>query len=235
MKLERWAAIPKRKRMELAVVAALFIVVIAFGIPAVIWDSPVGITKIPPSVERKEFDESSPPPEAESAESKTIYDFICEPDLEYKMEEEQKISDTKWQVRLRITKAKVQLSLPITVFISRKSSKRRSEFEDGHVKIFTRVYVDAQGPAAAAGKSVIGREFFGEAPDAATACDRAIEVARREVREQYGYTVEDKARDVLEIYDFYAPHWKKNADVLVDKALHDYELGKPRKLSSRAE
>lgn len=198
--------------------------------PTYFKSSPVEVTKEASTVDKKVFDKKFPPAEVGKEESTTVYEYVCEPDLEYDVQDQNQISRNKWQAMVTPKRARVTLKLPITVWLSQTIPNRRADFEDGHVKVCQRVFVDAHEAASAASHRVIGRTFFGEGTDLETAKKNAIEIARQEIRAQYLSAVDTKAKDVLVIYDFYAPKWRKSADVLVDKALQEYEVGKPRKI-----
>ncbi|MCA9805277.1 MAG: hypothetical protein KC777_25080 [Cyanobacteria bacterium HKST-UBA02] len=213
----------------IAVPLLVFVVVMS---PGLFKFSDVEVNKKPAEVEKKVFDANHPPPEAAGRESTTVYKFVCESDMDYDVEEESQGSNGVWQVRLKVKRARANLSLPITVLLSQRIPNRRADFEDGHAKICERVYVDAHEPAYAACRRVIGREFSGQNKDRDSARKEAVNQARQEVNNQYANAVDAKVKDVFVIYDFYAPNWHESADVLVDKALQEYEVGKPRKLSS---
>lgn len=217
----------------MAVGIPLIVVLVALA-PSHLKSSPVEVKKIPAVVEKKVFDKKLPPPEVGNADSRTVYDFVCHSELDYAIEDEAKITNQNWQVRLKVTRAKVTLELPITVWLSQIIPNRRADFEDGHAKICTRVYVDAHEPATAACKKVIGRTFFGQGNDLESAGKQAIAIAEREIKQQYAEAVDTRVKDVFVIYDFYAPTWKQSADVLVDRALQEYEIGKPRRLSGKS-
>lgn len=208
----------------------LLIAVIAIA-PSYFKSSPIEITKTESTVEKKVFDKKLPPTDVGKEESTTVYEFVCDSDVDYDVVDENKVSRNKSQVRIKVTRARANLKLPITVWLSQTIPNRRADFEDGHVKICQRIFVDAHEAANAACHRVIGRTFFGEGNDLEVAKKNAVEIAKQEIREQYVQSVGTKAKDVLLIYDFYAPTWRQSADILVDRALQEYEIGKPRKLS----
>ena len=193
--------------------------------------SPVEINKETSTVEKKVFDKKLPPREVGKEESTTVYEYVCEPELEAEISDENQVSRNKWQVRATINRARVTLKLPVTVWLSQTVQNRRADFEDGHVQVCQRVFVDAHEAANSACHRVIGRTFYGEGGTLEQAKANALEVAKHEIRAQYLQAVDTKAKDVLMIYDFYAPKWRKPPGILVDKALQEYEVGKPRKIS----
>lgn len=213
--------------MIIGITVIIAIVAIA---PTYFKSSPVEVTKEASTVEKKVFDKKFPPAEVGKEDSTTVYDYVCEPELEYDIQDQNQIARNRWQAIVTPKRARVTLKLPITVWLSQTIPNRRADFEDGHVKVCQRVFVDAHEAASAACHRVIGRSFFGEGTDLETAKKNAIEIARQEIRAQYLSAVDTKAKDVLVIYDFYAPKWRKSADILVDKALQEYEIGKPRKI-----
>jgi hypothetical protein len=212
------------------VIGVPLIVLFVATAPSYLKFSPIEINKSEPVVEKKVFDKGNPPAEVGKAESTTLYDFACDPKVDYVVEEETKISDEKYQARLRVTRAKVALRLPVVVWLSQSIDNRRTEFEEGHVRICRRIYTEAQVQATAAAKSTIGRTFFGQGKDAESARQKAVQAAQQEISQHYVEAVDTKAKDLFVIYDFYAPTWRRAPEVLVDKALQDYEMGKPRKL-----
>ncbi|MGD9684258.1 MAG: hypothetical protein AB7W16_24090 [Candidatus Obscuribacterales bacterium] len=216
----------------LILIAVPLLVFLAVMSPRLFKFSEVEVNKKPAQVEKKVFDINHPPAEAVGRESTTVYKFLCDSDMDYDLVEENQGSNGVWLVRLKVKRARATLSLPVTVWLSQRIPNRRADFEDGHAKICTRVYVDAHEPAYAACRRVIGREFSGQNKDLESARKQALDQARREVSSQYIDAVDTKVKDVFVIYDFYAPNWRESADVLVDKALQEYEVGKPRKLSS---
>ncbi len=214
----------------LMIIGIPVIIAIVAVAPKYFKTSPVEINKEASTVEKKVFDKKLPPAEVGKEESTTVYQYVCEPELEAEIADENQVSRNKWQVRATITRARVTLKLPITVWLSQTVQNRRADFEDGHVQVCQRVFVDAHEAASAACHRVIGRTFYGEGGTLEQAKANAIEIAKQELRAQYLQAVDTKAKDVLMIYDFYAPKWRKPADVLVDKALQEYEVGKPRKI-----
>lgn len=222
---------PLKKETLLIVIAVPLLVFLAVMSPRLFKFSDVEVNKNPPQVERKVFDVNHPPPEAAGKESTTVYKFLCDSEMDYDVVEENQGSNGVWLIRLKVKRARATLSLPVTVWLSQRIPNRRADFEDGHAKICTRVYVAAHEPAYAACRRVLGREFYGQSRDRENARKQALDQARRELSSQYIDAMDTKVKDVFVIYDFYAPNWRESADILVDKALQEYEVGKPRKLS----
>lgn len=207
----------------------LVVLIVAIA-PTYLKFSPIEITKTEPEIQRKVFEKNDIPAEVGNSPSKTVYKFECDSKIDFETEEQSKISDDKWQVRIKVKRVKTELKLPITVWLNQEVDNRRTDFESGHVKICQRVYLESQVPATAACKSALSRSFFGQGKDLESAQKAAIEAAKQEIKEQYVEVVDNKAKDVFVIYDFYSPTWTRSSEVLVDKALQDYEMGKPRKL-----
>ncbi len=221
---------PSKETLTMIIGLPLVIALVAVA-PSYFKSSPIEVTKSASTVEKKVFDKKFPPKEALKEESTTVYEYKCDGDVDYEVVDENKVSRNKSQVQIKITRARATLKLPITVWLSQTIPNRRADFEDGHVKVLQRIFVDAHEAANAACRRVIGRTFFGEGDDLEVAKKNAVEIAKQEIKSEYLQAVDTKAKDVLVIYDFYAPTWRQSADILVDKALQEYEVGKPRKLS----
>ena len=226
---------PEQKQTLIMVVGVPALIVLIMFAPRLFKFAPVEVSKAAPQIEKRIFNIKSPPADVGRDESTTLYKFGCDSDLDYKIEEETKGSNGVYHIRLKVTRAKANLTLPITIWLSQIVPDKRSQIEDGHAKICERVYVDAHIPAKEACTRALERTYYGQSTDRQRAIDEALNQAREEIKQQYIDAVESRVKDVYVIYDFYAPNWQEPTEVLVDKALQEYEVGKPRKLSTTSD
>ena len=219
-----------QKQTLIMLVGVPALIVLIMFAPRLFKFAPVEVSKAAKKIKKRIFNIKSPPADVGRNESTTLYKFGCDSDLDYKIEEETKGSNGVYHIRLKVTRAKANLTLPITIWLSQIVPDKRSQIEDGHAKI-----CDAHIPAKEACARALERTYYGQSTDRQRAIDEALNQAREEIKQQYIDAVESRVKDVYVIYDFYAPNWQEPTEVLVDKALQEYEVGKPRKLSTTSD
>lgn len=185
-----------------------------------------------PSVENRVLKANERPPEADSSsEGLTRWEFKCPTEIDYTVIEE--VDDQGGSfVRLKVTGMRVNLSLPITVFLPENPSDELREHEAGHVEICRRVYAGGQAKAEELARTLVGKVYSGTGADRKSACALAVNLPLVEFSSLYETAVARKAQDVSEIYDYLDKYTDIPESDLVEKAFSTYEEGKPRQVGA---
>lgn len=183
-----------------------------------------------PSVENRKLKANERPPEADSSsEGLTKWEFKCPTEVDYQVVENVEDQGGSF-VRVKVTGVRVNLSLPITVYLPESPSEELRVHEAGHVEICKRVYADAQSRAEEIARSLVGKVYSGTGADKTTACALAVNLPLIEFSGLYDSAIARKAQDLSEIYDYLDKYTDIPEKDLVEKAFATYEEGHPRQL-----
>ncbi len=204
---------------------------VAFGLTGCA--SLVTVDKTPLTVKKVFFDPKKPGdiPLMPDEEAVTVWSFGCKTDFEFDIVDNTSLGKNDLMVTLRITRSKISLSAPVTVFLPQGASPELVSHEDGHVEICKRIYAKVDKEAEDAASVVVGKEFQASGATVEDACREAVQRASAEVCLRY-HGISHSVNRVSEIYDQLDRTGKGEMPALVDKAFSKFStvpgVAKPR-------
>ncbi len=134
-------------------------------------------------------------------EAVTEWDFGCQNDFEFDIEEASKLASGQTVVRLRIKRVVITLSAPVTLWLPKDASPEVVAHERGHETICRLIYKDSKRTAQRAAEAVIGKTFEAEGKDQKEALNKALLNAQEYVCQIYHGEASQDVGLVSEIYD----------------------------------
>ena len=130
---------------------------------------------------------------------------------------------------LQIKGAKVKLSCPVQVCVSKKAPADTLAHEEGHVEICRRVYGRAPSVVQKACQSLMGKRFYGMGRSYEAARKQALSLAYGEISQTFRRLITDVAEEASDRYDRLAARREGQKDwtvkVLIETALRNTESG----------
>ncbi|MCA9804277.1 MAG: hypothetical protein KC777_20045 [Cyanobacteria bacterium HKST-UBA02] len=158
--------------------------------------SSVQVGTVPPAIETRTLKANERPPELDSSsEGLTKWEFKCPAEVDYQLVDD--VDDQGGSfVRIKVTGVRVNLSLPITVYLPENPSEELKMHEAGHVEICKRVYADGEARAEEVARSLVGKVYSGTGADKTTACTLAVNLPLIEFSGLYDSAIAKKAQDL---------------------------------------
>ncbi|HNB18383.1 MAG TPA: hypothetical protein PLC15_23545 [Candidatus Obscuribacter sp.] len=130
---------------------------------------------------------------------------------------------------LMIKGARVKLSCPVQVCVSKKAPADTLAHEEGHVEICRRVYAKAPEVAQKACQALMGKRFYGMGRTYEAARKQALQLAYGEIAQAFRQRVTDVAEEASDRYDRLAARREGQKEwtvkVLIETALRNTESG----------
>jgi len=187
----------------------------------------------PPQRTTTTYDPRDPPPQlptvatpgAAGAADKagvTVSDFSCTAVVNGR-EIKQSNNGSVCVAAVRVESVHITLGLKITEWVACTAGPKTLAHEDGHRMIAEHFYDRAQQTAEAIGRQLIGRDFFGSGANPAAAATDALNVAARQIAEQYMQHVRDPSQQVQDAYDRITSHGTNTAEELdaIEQAMRE--------------
>lgn len=194
----------------------------------------VAVEKSPLTVKKVFFDPENPVgvPLTPDEEAVTVWSFGCKSDFEFDIVDNTRLKQNDVMVTLRITRSKITLSAPVTVFLPEGASSELVRHEEGHVEICKRIYGKVDKEAEAAASAVVGKEYQASGASVEDACREAVQRAGSDVCLRY-HGISRSVNRVSNIYDQLDRTDHDEMPVLVNKAFATFStvsgVGKPGK------
>lgn len=213
------------KPKPLRVVTSVAAVVILSFTTACSKQTSVTITKEPMNVSTKHLEDIKDTSKIlkSNEEAITSWSFGCKNDIAFDITQKDLV-DPDYIVSIKPKSVKVQLTAPITIYISKNAPTETVEHENAHVNICKRVYEDAEKIAKESVNGVFDRTFQASGPTVEAACANAVETISDEICQSYHLRTVEKINRVSEILDDLEVQLKDKPthDELVDMAFSKY-------------
>lgn len=181
------------------------------------WDFHYGVTfgyeeiaeKSPPAEATPKKAPAEPTPKrapAEATAKNAALDAIAKKSPETRIEKAESVS-------LRITRARINLRLPITMWLPKNVDERLLSHEEGHRQIAEEVYQNADKTALSQASVIIGKAYTGTGPSHREAVANALNNAAAELNKEYSRETAQYSRLVSDIYDRLTRHGKNKKPV----------------------
>jgi hypothetical protein len=155
-----------------------------------------------------------PPPEPDEA-GVTVSEFSCTAVVDGRVISQNPSRDgSAMEAAVRIDSIHITIGLKITEWVSSRSGLKILAHEDGHAMISEHFYAGADEIAESIGHEFVGREFAGSGADGASAASDALNVAARQIAQQYMQQVRDPSQRVQEAYDQITQHGTNSVEEL---------------------
>lgn len=231
-RVEEFSSIVKNKKRLIIACAVGGLGLISASAGLFFCRQPIEVESVPVSVATSYYGPENKPQQLRSSHGAlTSWKFDCVTSLKYSFEEKVQMSPKKWQVRIKITGAKLKLSLPINTYLPKDPTPHIVRHEEGHVTICRRIYADSAMYAKKAAEATFKRTYTGEGSTFEQACQHAAGIAANEIREEYKVNTSEKVSSISEIYDFLQSDKKVDPGKSVDEAFSLVAKGKSRRLS----
>lgn len=180
---------------------AIILLAFALPTPSAAVTEPVSINNQPIAVQRRYFEDGIPRKHKDKT-PRTNWQFRCRPQISYDVVAHKTSVDGKTQsISVKITAIRLDLSVPIVMWISRNEEKSTVEHEFGHVKICSDVYADAQPKMRDYAKTFVGKTYSGSGPTPDDACADALKQPFAEMSAHFTTITNNKAKRISEFYD----------------------------------
>ncbi|MGA3066165.1 MAG: hypothetical protein ABSF29_04875 [Tepidisphaeraceae bacterium] len=191
--------------------------------------SPVSVELAAPTCQTSLYDprmpsRQMPTPQANEA-GVTVSEFICKATATGRTYM-QFHSGPDVVVGVHVESVRIALGLNVNEWVEYSAGAKVFSHEDGHALIAEHFYSRSDQIAQAIGQHLIGTDFFGSGPDAEAAANDALNVAAREVTQQYMGRVRNPSELVQNLYDRITAHGVNPIEEVdaIEMALH--EMGK---------
>jgi hypothetical protein len=179
----------------------------------------VGIDMIPLIRTVQLYDPAAPPPQMPPPEANeagvTISEFSCTAVVDGLVLNQGPSRDSTATVAaVRVQSVHITIGLKITEWVSCHSGLKILAHEDGHAMISEHFYDGASEIAEDIGHDLIGHDFFGSGADTPSAASDALNVAARQIAQQYMQQVRDPSQRVQEAYDVITQHGTNTVEEL---------------------
>ena len=217
-----------------------FILLLIAGFTSGCSQSPISISKAPPSIKTEYFDRGARPPEANTPEhndcANTHWHFGFIPETDYELVKRERAADGE-NVVVKIKRVKLKLGLDITMWLPEKASQDVVAHEKGHAAICLDAYKQAEKVAEEAANRMIGKEIVTHGPDFESTLNNGLNNVNQEMARKYREETVDKANVTSALYDKMTmqDHAASKVDAKVEDAELEYEHLAPELKKRRAE
>lgn len=172
------------------------------------------------SIEKRVYDKDNRPDdqvaEHPSVEANTHWDFEFVPEIGIERTKLQK-KDSKFTTEVCVKKVRIDLRLPIRVWLPESASPKVIAHENGHVAICRHFYEDAENQAYIASKAILETKFSGCGETESESMQKALEAASLKLVAPFRNAVILPANRASAIYDDLTNHGQ--ADMPVETAV----------------
>lgn len=163
-------------------------------------------------------------PLEKNEEAITDWQFGCKTDFDFKVVEKCELG-SEFLTSVRINKVTIELDAPVTVWISKKASKKVIQHENAHVLICRRVYLEAESTARAGAASALKYDIQGSGQTFEDALKNGLAKANQDICQYYHMNLVEKINRVSEVFDSLGDkNPDKSEEQLVDMAFKSYGI-----------
>ncbi len=169
----------------------------------------VVIEKAPESVSKHVYDQGNRPKSQiklhPSVEANTHWEFNFVPEIQVRRTRLERNGE-EFIALVKVEKVKIDLALPIDVWLPESASEKVIAHEEGHIALCKHFYKDAGFSARQAANALLGREFSGHGKSESECTKNAIEAASAVLSEAYQERIVLPAHRASATYDELTAH-----------------------------